>query len=216
MGHLTPQHKQNSCTAVIRSSFQHSEGTKYKHFAIFLRWGMYELGYPLSDHYISIARALRLQTWYSKAPPIYIITTKSYSTCRTIFTQFHEVSNSTKILSIDYLCQELNWLITLMCGEKTNGSSFFLSPGICCKQFFPGLTFWDQNKKVQIALVHFFTCLATIQSTFESIFLIGQKLKLSLGRMYTMNIPLKSAPFSLSIMDFNKIPHYRHVNDFKL
>ena len=138
MGHPTPQHKQNSCTVVIRSSFQHSEGTKYKHFVIFLRWGMYELGYPLSDHYISIARALRLQTWYSKAPPIYIITTKSYSTCRTIFTQFHEVSNSTKILSIDYLCQELNWLITLMCGEKTNGSSFFLSPGICCKQFFPG------------------------------------------------------------------------------
>ena len=132
------------------------------------------------------------------------------------FYTVHEVSNSTKILSIDYLRQEFKWLIILMCGEKTNGSSLFLSPGICCKQFFPGLTFWDQNKKVQIALVHFFTCLATIQSTFESIFLIGQKLKLSLGRMYTMNIPLKSAPFSMSIMDFNKIPHYRHVNDFKL
>ena len=128
MGHLTPQHKQNSCTAVIKSSFKHSEGTKYKHFVDFLRWGMYELGYPLSDHYRSIARALRLQTWYSKAPPIYIITTKSYSTCRTIFTQFHEVSNSTKRLFLfsftRYLLQTFFSRINIL-GSKQKGSNSF-------------------------------------------------------------------------------------------
>lgn len=103
--------------------------------------------------------------------------------------------------------------------SKAPPSSFFLSPDIRCKHFFPGLrntlspleTFWEKNKKCIISSVW-----PQSKRPFESIFLTEQKLKLSLGRMHTMNGQLKSAPFRMSMMDFNKIPDRRHVNDFKL
>lgn len=111
------------------------------------------------------------------------------------------------------------------CIDATNtifkGSTLFLFSftRYPLQTFFPGLrntlspleTFWEKNKKCIISSVW-----PQSKRPFESIFLTEQKLKLSLGRMHTMNGQLKSAPFRMSMMDFNKIPDRRHVNDFKL
>ena len=90
--------------------------------------------------------------------------------------------------------------------SKASPSSFFLSPDIRCKHF-------SRIKKYSVSpgdilgakqKVHFSSVWPQSKRPFESIFLSEQKLKLSLGRMHTMNGQLKSAPFRMSMMDFNK------------